>query len=61
MAGHRLDDVRQLQSQEQEDQAVEGELQQRPDTAIEQAGIGLAWQQIQPALHHPRRHRRQDA
>lgn len=61
MAGHRLDDVGQLQAQQQKDQTVEGELQQRPDAAVEQARAGLARQQVEPALHHPRRHRRENA
>ena len=57
---HWLDDVWQLQAQQQEDQAIEGKLQQPPHTAVKQARTGLTRQQVQPALHHARRHRRQN-
>ena len=55
------EDVGQLQAQQQEDQTVKGELQQGPDAAVEQARRGLPGQQIEAALHHPRRDRRQNA
>ncbi len=58
VVGHRLHDVRQLQAEQQEHHAVEGELQHRPDAAVEQARGSLPRQQVDPALHHAGRYRR---
>ncbi|SVJ73849.1 Uncharacterised protein [Klebsiella pneumoniae] len=60
VVGHRLHDVRQLQAEQQEHHAVEGELQHRPDAAVEQARGSLPRQQVDPALHHAGRHRREN-